>query len=66
MNIIENITEKIYNSSQKLPESLQLEVLDFIEYLIMRVEPKAINQDEMAWSDFSRTTVAIRGMEDKK
>ncbi len=32
------VTERIYQYVQKLPESLQAEALDFVEYLFLKVE----------------------------
>jgi len=59
-----SVTERIYQYVQKLPESLQAEVLDFVEYLLLKVEREAIHQDEITWSNLS-LALAMRGMEDE-
>ena len=58
------VTEKIYRNVQKLPESFQAEVLDFVEFLLTKSERKVIQQDEFDWSTFSLSS-AMRGMEDE-
>jgi len=59
------VTERIYQYVQKLPESLQTEALDFVEYLLLKVERATTHQqDELAWSNLS-LTLAMRGMEDE-
>ena len=52
-----SLADKIINNVRSLPESKQIEVLDFIEYL--RV--KADRQEYTGWSDFSLSS-AMRGM----
>jgi len=56
------VTEKIQNYIQKLPTSLQSEVLDYVEYLLAKTEHEASRQEEMAWSGLS-LNVAMHGME---
>jgi hypothetical protein len=58
------ITERIHQYVQKLPESLQAEVLDFVEYLLLKVERETGQQDELLWSHLS-LSLAMRGMEDE-
>jgi len=58
------ISNKIQEYLQKLPVSLQTEVLDYIEYLIVNSENEANRHDERAWSDLS-LAAAMRGMEDE-
>jgi len=58
------LTEKIQKYIQKLPESLQSEVLDYVEYLLAKAEHETGRQEEKAWSDFSLFT-AMRGSEDE-
>jgi hypothetical protein len=53
------VMDKIMQHIQSLPESLQTEVLDFVEYL----EIKA-GKSEADWTAFSLSS-AIRGMEDE-
>ena len=52
------IAEKIQQHIQKLPASFQAEVLDFVEYLLAKVN-RHENED---WSDLS-LVLAMRGME---
>jgi hypothetical protein len=47
---------------QKLPRPLQAEVLDFVEYLLAKIEREAAQQDETDWSVLS-LAFAMRGME---
>tara|TARA_B100000959_G_C14633083_1_gene481068 strand:- start:342 stop:551 length:210 start_codon:yes stop_codon:yes gene_type:complete len=54
------ITEKIVKHVESLPESLQAEVLDFVEYL----ETKK-GGDEIDWSAFSLSN-AMHGMENER
>lgn len=54
------ITEKIQHYVRKLPSSFQVEVLDFVEYLLAKSE----RQEDRDWADLS-LTLALRGMEDE-
>jgi hypothetical protein len=47
---------------QKLPRPLQAEVLDFVEYLLSKMERETAQQDETDWSGLS-LALAMRGME---
>jgi len=58
------VAERIYQHVQKLPIPFQAEVLDFVEYLLLKVERKAAYQEEITWSDLS-LSLAMRGMEDE-
>jgi len=58
-------TEKIHQYVQLLLESLQVEVLDFIEYLLSKAEREVAKQDELDWSGLSLQP-AMRGMEDEE
>ena len=51
-------------NEQRLPTSFQVEVLDFVEYLLAKAEREAVRQKEKAWSDLS-LSIAMRGMEDE-
>ena len=57
--------EKIHQHLQKLPDSLQEEVLNFIEYLLFKTEHEATRQEASGWSTLSLTH-AMRGMEDEE
>lgn len=59
------LPEKIIQHLQKLPESVQAEVLDFVEYLELKVGRHQIIQDERDWSTLS-LSYAMRGMEDEQ
>jgi len=59
------VAERIHQYVQKLPASLQVEVLDFVEYLLSKLERDAVEQGELSWSALS-LTLAMRGMEDEE
>ena len=54
------LDEKIQQYVQKLPRSFQEELLDFVEYLVMKAE----QQEQQDWSSLSIAS-AMRGMEDE-
>ncbi|MBI5301479.1 MAG: DUF2281 domain-containing protein [Chloroflexi bacterium] len=56
--------ERIHRYVQQLPQPLQAEVLDFVEYLLSKVEREQNQQDESEWSGLSLAS-AMRGMEDE-
>jgi Protein of unknown function (DUF2281) len=45
--------EKIQQHLQQLPDSLQEEVLHFIEYLLFKTEHEATQQEASSWSSLS-------------
>jgi hypothetical protein len=53
------IKEKLIQHIQTMPESLQTEVLDFVEYLEAKIQ-----KQDIGWSAFSLTS-AMRGMEEE-
>ena len=55
--------ERIAQHVRELPEQLQNEVLDFVEFLKTRSEAVDDRQEDLEWSRFSMMQ-AIRGMED--
>lgn len=57
------VAQQIQESVQRLPTALQAEVLDFVEYLLVKAEREALRQEELTWTGFSLAT-AIRDMED--
>lgn len=59
------IAEKIQQCLQRLPTSVQEEVLDFVEYLLTKVERDIPREEAGVWSDLS-LTFAMREMEDEK
>lgn len=54
------VAEKINERVQQLPERAQAEVLNFVEYLLVRSEQA---QGRREWSEGS-LALALRGMED--
>jgi Mg/Co/Ni transporter MgtE len=58
-----SLPEKIIQHLQKLPESVQAEVLDFVEYLESKVGRHQNIQYERTWSTLSLSN-AMRDMED--
>jgi len=54
------LDEKVYQYAQKLPRSLQKELLNFIQYLLVKAE----QQEEQEWSLLSLSS-AMRDMEDE-
>jgi hypothetical protein len=52
------LDEKIYQYVQKLPHSLQEELLDYAEYLLMKAE----QQEKQDWTSLSLSS-AMRDME---
>ena len=58
------VAERIHQYVQKLPASLQVEVLGFIEHLLSKLEREAAERGELSWPALS-LTLAMRGMEDE-
>lgn len=56
-----SLAETIIKHIQTLPESKQVEILDFVEYLRSKVEKQEIKD----WTDLSLSS-AMRGMEDEQ
>lgn len=54
------LDEKIYRYVQKLPRSFQEELLDYVEYLVM----KADQEEKRDWDSLSLSS-AMRGMGDE-
>lgn len=54
------LDENIYQQVKKLPNDFQEELLDFIHFLLMKVE----KQEEREWTSLSLDS-AMRGMEDE-
>ena len=60
------VKENIHYYTQLLPKSLQVEVLNFIKYLLFKKEQETVEQqNDSEWTNLSLTT-AMRGMEDEK
>lgn len=58
------LTKKIQNRIKELPEVYQIEVLDFVEYLLSKSQQDVSRQEDIDWSAFSLDS-AMRGMEDE-
>ena len=54
------LDEKIYQYVRKLPLSFQEEILDYVEYLLMKAE----QQENKDWTSLSLSS-AMRDMEDE-
>ncbi|MCI0555297.1 MAG: DUF2281 domain-containing protein [Anaerolineae bacterium] len=54
------LDEKIQQYAQKLPPAFQEELLDFVQYLLMKAE----QQEKREWTSLSLTS-AMRDMEDE-
>jgi len=59
------VAERIQQYVQRLPAALQVEVLDFAEYLLSKLERETAQQSGLAWSILP-LTLAMRGMEDEE
>jgi hypothetical protein len=55
------LDEKIQQYVRKLPRSLQEELLDYVEFLVMKAE----QQERQDWSSLSLSS-ALRGMGDEQ
>jgi hypothetical protein len=55
------LEEKIYQYIQSLPSAFQEELLDFIQYLLMKSE----QQERQEWSSLA-LSFALRGMEEEE
>ena len=58
------VTRKIHENVQKLSIPFQTEVLDFVEYLLIKSEHEVAKEGDLNWSSFSLDS-AMRGMEDE-
>lgn len=54
------LDEKIYRYAQKLPHSFQEELLDFVQYLLMKAE----QQEKQDWDSLSLSS-AMRDMKEE-
>jgi hypothetical protein len=54
------LDEKIYQYARKLPYSFQEELLDFVQYLLMKAE----QQEKQDWASLS-LSAAMRDIEDE-
>ncbi|MEK6672867.1 MAG: DUF2281 domain-containing protein [Nitrospirota bacterium] len=62
---IMSLPEKIFKHIQEMPESFQVEILDFVEYLESKIKKgKKIGGEETDWPELS-LSFAMRDMEDE-
>jgi hypothetical protein len=59
-----SIVEQIQMRASQLPEQLQAQVLDYLEFLSAKHAEQEERQEDAEWSGFS-LNVAMRGMEDE-
>ena len=59
------ITDKIQEHVQRLPAPLQAEVLDFVEYLLVKAQRDIPPRESESWSDLSLAS-AMLGMENEE
>ncbi len=63
------VIEKIHQRVRILPEPMQAQVLDFVEFLLAKSEvdlqDDIQDMDNLEWSNLS-LTMAMRGMEDEE
>lgn len=59
------VADRVQEALQKLPVSLQVEVLDYAEYLLTKWEREA-NEDSQTTEAHLSLTLAMRGMEDEE
>jgi hypothetical protein len=57
--------EKIGQRVQQLPEQMQAEVLDFVEFLLTKAEREGAAQEEREWSQLS-ISLAMRDLEEEE
>ncbi len=57
--------QAIIQHLEYLPNSMQREVLDFVEYLEFRRQVPSVRKEDATWSDFSLSS-AMRGMEEEE
>jgi len=58
------VSDRIHEEVKKLPELLQAEVLDFVQYLALKMQRESASEDEFAATSLS-LSLAMRGMEDE-
>jgi len=58
------ITERIQERVRQLPQSLQVEVLDFIEYLLVKTERESLSREDREWAALY-IAAAMHGIEDE-
>ncbi|MFQ5631119.1 MAG: DUF2281 domain-containing protein [bacterium] len=56
--------EKINSQIEQLPEPFQKEVLNFVEFMLLKSQAEIDPEDDLQWSRFS-ISQAMHGIEDK-
>ena len=60
------VSEKINEKLEKLPVAMQLEVLDFVEFVAQKAERQTAEiEAERQWAEFSLNQ-AMKGLEDEE
>ena len=59
------VTEKINRRVEKLPIEIQLEILDFVEFVAQKAEKQNASEENRQWTDFSLAQ-AMKGLEDEE
>ena len=58
------VSEKINEKVVKLPISIQLEVLDFVEFVAQKAENQNLAEENGQWAEFSLNQ-AMKGLEEE-
>lgn len=58
------LAKEIVDRIQRLPETLQAEVLDFVEFLLTKISGEPGKEENRQWTGFSLQS-AFQGMEDE-
>lgn len=59
------VTEKINQKLEKLPIEIQLEILDFVEFIAQKAEKQNALEENWQWTDFSLAQ-AMKGLENEE
>ncbi len=59
------VSEKINQKVEKLPISIQLEILDFVEFVAQKAEKINSADEREQWTEFSLSQ-AMKGLEDEE
>ena len=59
------VSEKISQKLEKLPLAIQLEVLDFVEFVAQKVERQNSENEDKQWTEFSLNK-AMKGLENEE
>jgi len=59
------ISEKINQEVEKLPVSIQLEILDFVEFVAQKADRQNPAEEKNQWTNFSLSQ-AMKGLEDEE